>query len=295
MQKTVVAGDGTRLFVRSRDGSHGAHDVRAFLCDGVACDGFIWKYVWDDLAPVVPLTHWHYRGHGRSARPADPSRIRVEDHADDLGHVRDAMGDPPCVLIGHSMGCQVALESYRRKPEGVRALILVCGSYGKLTSTFHGGPLLEIMLPTLKQVAAKSPEIVRALWSRLPVEIALKLALKLGEVDPEKVHPEDLLPYLRHVTLVDVPMFLAMIEAAGEHTAEDLLPKITVPVLIIAGERDTFTPPDLAEKMQAKIPHAELLMVERGSHVAPLEQPKLVDDRIARFLEEHVLARRAAS
>jgi pimeloyl-ACP methyl ester carboxylesterase len=79
------------------------------------CDGFIWKYLWDDLAPTVALTHWHYRGHGRSAAPVDPDRIDISAHADDLSAVRRHIGNPPCVIIGHSMGCQVALENYRRK------------------------------------------------------------------------------------------------------------------------------------------------------------------------------------
>jgi pimeloyl-ACP methyl ester carboxylesterase len=289
VQTTVVADDGTRLFVRSRNGSHAAGDVRAFLCDGVACDGFIWKYLWDDLATVAPLTHWHYRGHGRSAPPVDPGRIGITDHARDLWRVRESMGNPPCVLIGHSMGCQVTLESYRSHPENVRGLVLLCGSYGNITSTFHGGPVLEMILPKLLDIVNKAPDVVRAIWSRLPVEMALKLALRMGEVDPENVRPEDLMPYLTHATSVDVPMFLRMLQAAGEHSAEDLLPRIGVPVLVVAGERDTFTPAYLAEGLQKKIPGAELLMVERGSHVAPLEQPKLIDERIAQFFRERVL------
>src|SRR5580704_11490422 len=64
------AADGTRLFVRAR----GEGSPRAILCDGILCDGFIWKYAWDALAKVLPVAHWHYRGHGRSALPVDPER-----------------------------------------------------------------------------------------------------------------------------------------------------------------------------------------------------------------------------
>jgi len=286
----VVADDGTRLFARSRDGEAGADDVRAFLCDGVALDGVIWKYLWDDLAKVALVTHWHYRRHGRSAPPSDPDRIGITDHAADLWRVREALGDPPCVLIGHSMGCQVLLENYRAHPENVRGLILLCGSSGKVTSTFHGGPILERILPKVQELVNKSPDLVRAIWSRLPVEMALKIALKMGEVDAENVRPEDLMPYLTHVASVDVPMFLRMVQAAGEHTAEDLLPNIKVPTLIIAGERDTFTPGYLAEAMHKSIPGSEIMMIARGSHVAPIEQPQLIDGRIAQFFRDRVLA-----
>ena len=292
-ETTVVADDGTRLFVRSRGGTRdeagaAATELRVFLSDGVACDGFIWKYLWEDLASVVAVTHWHYRGHGRSGPPADPARIDIPAHGADLTRVREAMGDPPCVLVGHSMGCQVLLESYRNHPKNVRGIVLMCGTFGNATSTFHGGPILELILPRLLDIVDKNHSIARALWSRIPTEMAVKLALRLGEVDPDKVHPEDLLPYLNHVTHVDFPMFLRMVRAAGDHSAEDVLPGLTIPVLIVAGERDTFTPPFLAEAMQKAIPGAELLMVVRGSHVAPIEQPRLVDDRILEFLRERV-------
>jgi pimeloyl-ACP methyl ester carboxylesterase len=287
-QAFALARDGTRLFVRSRVGVHGAHAVRAILCDGIVCDGFIWKYLWDDLAPVAPLTHWHYRGHGRSAAPVDPDRIDIEAHADDLTRVRELVGNPPCVLIGHSMGCQVALENYRQNPEGVRGIVLICGSFGKVTETFHGVPVLQWVLPKLLDAVLKRPNVARALWTRIPSDVALKMALRWGEIDPERINPEDMLPYLRHMTHIDLPMFLRMLRAAGEHTAEDLLPEVNIPVLVVAGERDSFTPPFLAERMAREMPQAQLLMVRGGTHVASIEQADLVDGRIREFFETRV-------
>jgi pimeloyl-ACP methyl ester carboxylesterase len=281
--------DGTRLFVRQKDGEHPPDMPRAILCDGILCDGFIWKYFWNDLAPVLPLAHWHYRGHGRSALPADPERIDIPAHAEDLMAVRRHLGDTPCVLVGHSMGVQVVLECYRRYPDKVRGLVLECGSFGKVTSTFHGVPILELILPKLVDAALKVPEWVRAVWSRIPPEMALKIALKAKEIDPEKIHAEDMLPYLQHMTHVDFPMFLRMLRAAGEHSAEAWLGEVKVPTLVIAGERDTFTPAFLAESMANSIPGAELFMAVGASHVAPLEQPEVVNARIERFLREHHL------
>jgi pimeloyl-ACP methyl ester carboxylesterase len=293
----ALAPDGTRLYVRQRsvesNGDPRSREpgaaITAFLSDGILCDGFIWKYVWEDLAPLVPLLHWHYRGHGRSAPPADPDRIDIAAHASDLGAVREHAGDPPCVLFGHSMGCQVALEAYRQRPEKVRGLVLLCGSFGNVTSTFQGIPLLELVLPKLVNLAEKAPEVVRAVWSRLPAQLSLKLALKAGEIDPERVHPEDILPYLSHMTHVDFPMFLRMLRAAGEHTAGDILPLVDVPVLVVAGERDSFTPSFLATAMAETLPKGELLLVPGGTHVAPIEQPELVDERIKAFLRDRVL------
>lgn len=254
------------------------------LCDGIACDGFIWKYLWNDLARLTPVVHWHYRGHGRSAQPTDPSRVDVAAHADDLAVVRRHVGDPPCVIFGHSMGCQVALEEMRRHKERVRGLVLLCGSFGRVTQTFKGVPILDMVLPRLVDAVRKNEGVARAIWSRISPEMALKLALRAGDLDPERIHPEDFLPYIRHVRSMDLPMFLRMLSAAGEHSAEDLLAGIDVPTLIVAGERDTFTPPYLAEWIKEHVPGSSLLVVPSGTHVAPLEQPDVVGGRIEEFL-----------
>ncbi len=193
------------------------------------------------------------------------------------------------MLFGHSMGCQVVLEAYRQRPEGIRGLVLLCGSFGNVTSTFHGLPLLDLILPAMLDVAQRAPNLVRALWSRIPEGLALKIALESGEVDREHLHAEDMLPYLSHMTHVDFPMFLRMLRAAGRHSAGDLLGLVDVPVLVVAGEKDTFTPSFLAHAMAGALPRGELLMVPGGTHVAPLEQAELVDARIETFLRERVL------
>ncbi len=287
---TVMADDGTRLFVESRDGDFAADAPRLFLCDGILCDGFIWKYAWDELAALGPITHWHYRGHGRSAPPADPEKISVEQHAADLMRVRESVGNPPAILVGHSMGCQVILESYRRNPENVKALVLICGTFGKVTATFRGLPILDMVLPKLVDTVLKHEELARAVWTRIPPDMVLKLALRAGDLDPDKVRAEDILPYLKHMTHVDLPMFLKMLRAAGEHSAESWLGDIKVPTLIIAGERDTFTPAFLAHGMAAAIPGSELVVVDRGSHVVPIEQPEMVNTRLVEFVRSRVLA-----
>jgi pimeloyl-ACP methyl ester carboxylesterase len=278
--------DGTRLYVRQRPGPS---PVTALLCDGIACDGFIWKYLWDDLARTVSVAHWNYRGHGRSSSPADPDRLELADHARDADAVRHAIGDPDVVLFGHSMGCQVALEAYRMRPERVKGLVLVCGSSGRITHTFKGTTVLAQVLPKLIERVDAHPGLARALWGRFPPEVGLALALRTGEVDAS-VKPEDLIPYMKHMVDIDLRMFLRMLRSAGEHSAKDLLPAIDVPVLVLAGDRDSFTPPRYAEEMAAALPKGELLMALGGTHVVPIERRELVRDRVERFLLERVLA-----
>src|SRR5690606_20052400 len=112
-----------------------------------------------------------------SGAPVDKSRIDIAAHARDLQSVREHLGDPPCVLFGHSMGTQVALEAWHLFPRNVKGLVLVCGSFGKVTQSFRGVAILEQILPKLMDIVDKQPDIVRALWSRIPPEMALKAAL----------------------------------------------------------------------------------------------------------------------
>jgi pimeloyl-ACP methyl ester carboxylesterase len=284
----ACAADGTRLYVRERGPE--SSRLTTILCDGICCDGYIWKYLWDDLAPLTRLCHWHYRGHGRSAPPRDPARIDVPTHADDLDHIRRHVGDGPVVLVGHSMGCQVVLEAFRQRPTQIEGLVLLCGSSGRVTYTFHGTDLLARVLPKLIHVTETRPGLMRGIWSRFPVHAALKIALTTGEVDKNLLNPDDLLPYLEHVANMDLLLFLRMLRAAGEHSADGYLRAVDAPALVIAGKADTFTPYALAERMASMLPKAEILAVPSATHVAPLEQRDVVGKRVVQFLHERLEA-----
>jgi pimeloyl-ACP methyl ester carboxylesterase len=89
--------------------------------------------------------------------------------------------------------------------------------------------------------------------------------------------------------------FLTLLAAAGTHSATDVLPSVDVPVLIVAGDCDGFTPSALSRAMYEAIPGAELLMVEGGTHTAPLERPELVAGTVDRFLERAITTPRRAT
>jgi len=282
------APDGTPLYVeRSGDASA----VTALLCDGIACDGFIWKYLWSELAARTSVAHFHYRGHGRSGAPRDPERIDVSAHAADLDTVRHALGDPPVVLVGHSFGTQVALEALRLRPEGVRALICVCGSFGRVTYTFKGSDMLANVLPNLMAFVGQHPHIGRALWANVPTRAAMRVAELIGDIDVSRVKPEDVEPYFHHAASLDFELFLRMLRAAGEHSAEDLLPQIRVPVLVVAAEHDSFTPPSVSRAMAEAIPGAELVLLPDGTHLLPLERHEELARTVLDFLDRRVLGR----
>jgi len=251
----------------------------------LVCDGYIYRYLWDELAELMPVAHFHYRAHGRSGLPVDRDQVDVLAHASDLNAVRDHIGNPEVVLIGHSLGTQVCLEAYRARPERVRAMALLCGSFGRVTHTFKGTDVLSQVLPNVLNWSAKHPKLLKALWSRVPVRVAVKLGILSGDIDPNKVRVEDVEPYFRHALHVDFTLFARMLQAAGEHSAQDLLPEVRVPTLVLAGSRDTFTPPEISVAMAEAIPGCKLALIPGGSHILPLEEREQVREILREFLK----------
>jgi pimeloyl-ACP methyl ester carboxylesterase len=279
----AVARDGSPIFYRLL--GHHTETVPVVLCDGIGCDGFIWKYLERSLAATRRVLHWHYRGHGRTPEPRSRRRVAMADLADDLACVLDAAQLDRAVHFGHSMGVQVCLETYRRYPDRVAGLGLLCGSYGTPLRTFRSRKTLETVLPYLSFAVNLAPHAMSFWWKRLvPTQLAFSVAKKL-ELNADLIRIEDFMPYLEHIAGVDLPLFLSMLAHAGRHSAREILPAIDVPTLIVAGERDNFTPLNLSLEMNRLIPSSELLVVDGGSHTAPIERPQLVLETVGKFLE----------
>jgi pimeloyl-ACP methyl ester carboxylesterase len=286
----LAAIDRTPLFYElDRPPCGGRVHVPAFLLDGIGCDGYVWKYLRPALAGARPVVHPHYRGHGRSPPPVDPARVGIADLADDIAAVMDDAGIASAILAGHSMGVQVALEVVRRHPDRVRALILMCGAPENPLRTFKRSSALEVALPAVRRAVARAPRLANQVARLLlPTQLAYAVAARL-EINRDLVGMADFMPYLRGLSHVELPYFLSMLAAAGEHSARDLLPTLRIPTLVIAGARDGFTPPELSREMAAAIPDAELVEIEDGSHTAPLERPEQVADAVLDFLARRVI------
>jgi pimeloyl-ACP methyl ester carboxylesterase len=289
----VTAVDGASVHYRVL----GAGEPTLLLCDGVGCAGFVWRYLLEAFRDRHRIVHWHYRGHGLSDPPRDAARLEIADLADDACRVLEHVGAESAVFFGHSMGVQVILESYRRAPERVAALVPICGSYGHVLDTFHGTQVARTVFPyVFRLVTAPGTQLLaQVLWSAfVPTSAAYALA-ELVEINPKLMRRDDFRPYLEHLGSMDLGIFVRCLEAAARHTAEDLLPRIRVPVLVVAGERDNFTPLWLSERMQREIPGAELLLLPTGTHAAPVELPDLLNLRVEKFLCDHFGAARSAA
>jgi pimeloyl-ACP methyl ester carboxylesterase len=284
----ALAPDGTRLAWTTA----GRGKPAVVLTDGIGCAGYIWRRLAPALAADRRVLHWNFRGHGLSGRPSDPSRMTVDRCVDDLLAVLDAAGEDRAVLAGHSMGVQIVLEAHRRAPERVQGVLLVCGAPGRLIDTFHDSPVLRTVFPWARALFDRWPRLAAAGFrAAVTSEVAMEYALAF-EVNRALVHREDLQRYFHDLSCVDPHLFMTLLESAAAHDVTPHLPEVRVPALVVAGERDGFTPMRLSVSMHEAIAGSELLVLPGGTHVGPLEHPELVNERVQAFLAARFPPRR---
>ena len=71
----------------------------------------------------------------------------------------------------------------------------------------------------------------------------------------------------------------------------EALERLTVPALVIAGDRDRLTPPAQARRIAERLPHsAGVLELEETGHMGPLERPDEIAAALVALAETHVRA-----
>ncbi|RMG07622.1 MAG: alpha/beta hydrolase [Planctomycetota bacterium] len=290
-ERVVEAGDGTSLYARLTQGPR-AQGTPLVCANGVGVSTIFWRYLEEDFAAEHPVVAWDYRGHGRSEFPRDLEGLTIEANADDMARVLDAFGIERAVCLGHSMGCQVVYTFAHRHPERAAALVPMLGAVGRPVHTF-----LDAELPSLLAflfahgVVRRFPEPIRRgqrrlLTSRVGRRLASRIARLSGLVHAERMPQEDLDAYLDHFGVLAPIVFFKMAEKMATHTAAPYLPEIEAPTLVVAGERDVFTPLYLSEEAVDRLPNARLFVLPEGSHAALVEQPEALHAELRRFLRE---------
>ncbi len=280
---------GLKLYWRI-DGSRGPALV---CCNGAGVSTFFWEPFARQLSSDYQVVRFDWRGHGRSDSPRDPRDVSIVRCAEDLEDLMDGLGLDRAVVLGHSVGAQVSFELFRRHRERVAALIPTLATYRRALETFLNTRFFLGAFEVIRRVADAAPELLsRASRPLFTTGTAERLARLVGLVDPALAPHEFMVPLMEHLVRIDPRTLVAMARDAQRHDASDVLPTIDVPTLVVAAERDVFTPPRLGREMAEAIPGAELLLMPSATHAALIEQPDLLCLRVAKFLEERVYPRR---
>ena len=231
---------------------------------------------------------WYYRGTFGSQRPADPARIRVEDHVSDLLALMDAEGLERALVASWSVGVNVAFELARRHPDRVAGILAVAGVPGGTFATM-GGPLRipRFLRHPIATRAAKSGRLAGPaltwLAPKVPVTPATAWAIAHSGFMLPAAKPEIVAPMLRQFLRQDWRWYATLAVAAAEHAPMDLA-FVTCPVTLVAGRHDVLTSMHDMLDAARRIPHAHVTVLP-GSHFLPLEYPELVHgalDELAR-------------
>jgi pimeloyl-ACP methyl ester carboxylesterase len=252
-----------------------------------------WQFFTPHFAAERQVLSWEYRGHGGHPAPRDRHGVSVAQFADDALTVRRAAQLPPSVVAGLSFGVQVALEMWRQEPQACRALVLICGTAGRpldrlSSSASLQGALVGAMRSLAKQPALSVP-LMALMRTRLGIRLARELAYLSGGAHREACPPSVLEGLFEHVGALDPALLTTITAGYLEHDGWDVLPTITVPTLIIAGDKDQLTPVATAERMHRAVPGSELVVFHGHSHLVQVEKPREVHAAIDDFLERHAL------
>jgi len=249
------------------------------------------------LARTNRLVFIDERGSGRSARLEDPAGYTVEDMADDVEAVRQALGLGKINLLGHSYGGVLAQAYALKYQQNLTHLVLA--------STFHSTRQLNEVFRNM--MAAMTPEL------RGRIEAFEKAGLYGHGEDYEKnryteaymkaAWGEGYFPYLyrRHPDPNYDPadaggmswdLYRTMWGSHGEFVVDgnlssveyaDRLGAVHVPTLITVGDHDECDP-SIARDMQRCIPGSVLIVLPDSGHMTFVDQPELflktVDDFI---------------
>lgn len=274
---------------------HGAAGARApmLTVHGLVSSVHHWQFFTPHFADDRQVLSWEYRGHGGHPAPRDSGDASVVQFADDAVTVWRDSGLGPSVVVGLSFGVQVALEIWRRAPESVKALVLICGTAGRPLDRISSSPLLRRTIAGAMRSLAARPQLAAPLLafmrSRAGIRVARELAYLTGGAHRDACPPSVLEGLFGHVGALAPTLLGAITAGYLEHDAWDVLPTITVPTLIIAGDKDQLTPVATSERMQALVPHSELVVFRGHSHLVQVEKPREVHAAIDDFLKRHAL------
>ncbi len=283
----VVRDDGAQIHVLSLAPSQLDPDKPALLIlDGIGCAGWAFRRLAPQLAETHRVLLMQYRGHGNSPSPPRPWQLGMHTLADDADAVCEELGAARVVALGFSMGFQVALEFYRRHRPRVAALISLAGPPGQPLASFRGTDAFSFLLPLVVGATRVAKQMTGRVWQAiLPSQPAIDFALRF-EVNRDRIDSRDFELYLRQMADMNPELFVAMLEQAQRHCAEDLLGQIRVPTMVIAGARDDFVPLARLRAMAFSIPGARWEVLDAATHALPAEYPDELARRIGSFLAE---------
>jgi pimeloyl-ACP methyl ester carboxylesterase len=236
------------------------------LLHGYVGDRRTWLPQIEDLSDEFTVVAWDAPGYGGSSDPAEG--FRLPDFADCLAAFIDALGLGRPHVVGLSFGGGLALELYRRHPAIPMTLVLASAYAGWAGSL--PAEIVEQRLQQALRLADLPPdqlvdELIPSLFTEsAPADLVDEFAASMREFHPAGLRANS--------------------RAFAEADLRDVLPLITVPTLLLYGDKDVRAPLSVAQDLHAKIPESRLVVMEGAGHLCNLEAPERFNTEIRAFL-----------
>lgn len=222
--------------------------------------------LWDRQLPVLHrrfrVLRYDHRGHGGSGVVDGP--YRIDDLADDVLELLDALGLARVSYCGVSMGGMVGMWLAGHAPERIERLVLCC--------TTAGFPSAQ---PWLDRAAAVRES---GTGSLAPAAAGRWFTPAFRARSPEVVAA-----FGAGLSSVDDEGYAGCCEALAAMDLRSVLPVIEAPTAVIAGASDEATPPDCGRFIADSVPGATFHLVP-GAHLANVEAA----DEVSAILEGHL-------
>jgi pimeloyl-[acyl-carrier protein] methyl ester esterase len=227
----------------------------------------------DPLAREHRVVAPDLRGHGASA----PGAFHLSDLAADVAALLDHLDLRGALLVGWSLGAQVALEALPAAGPRVSALALLSG-----TPRFTQGAGWPHGLP---------PRSVDGLAAKVRRRGDKALSEFFHGMFAEGELPEDARAALEAEVRGGAPApcqeaLLAGLAVLAEADTRERLGAVSVPTLLVHGAADATCLPAAAEHMARAIPGASLELWPGLGHAPHLSRPAEVAARLVRFARE---------
>lgn len=237
----------------------------------------LWHDVIPLLSPLVDMVGWDLPGHGAAAEldgPLEADDLDLAALAHDVEAVaaaaqeaRGAAGQPYW-YAGVSVGGAVGLPLMLEHPHSVAGAVLLC------TGARIGTP----------EMWRERADLVQKAGTPTQVESSAARWFAPGFI---ATHPEAATRLLASLQTTDRYGYAAVCRALASFDARERLADIAAPVLVVAGEHDAATPPELGAALAAGLGNGRLTVLQGVAHQAPVEAPRAVAELISEHVSMH--------
>lgn len=208
------------------------------------------------------------RGYGRTT--VVPGVTTMDDFARDQAALLEHLGLDAVGLVGLSMGGQIALELCRLFPDRVDSLTLAATN--PYAETEQGRVARRALAERLRAEGMRgyTDEMLVGMMTEANVRslpaVADHVRAMMYAAPPEGAAA-------------------ALLGRAERPDHMPLLRRISAPTLLVVGQEDVFTPPELTEAMHVRIPDSVVEIIEGAGHLPNLERPERFNEVLRRFLD----------